>query len=537
MKVEAMHAGVIRQLQSRAIHDPDFEALAWIDTHLRQIRTVLDVGANAGQTIASVRITLGEGVDIHSFEANPQLWPGLDQIATASGGFVRVHRTALGAEAGELILHIPSVDGEAFLEESTFDLEQFGKPWVHEKYLERGHAPELMQLEVSVQRGDDFALSPDLIKVDVEGFEATAIRGLLATIRAHQPILLVENSDWQAVTDLLSELGYRPYRWDAGAMSPFHGATTNTFYFPAGIQPMTAEASIEQPPSAETVSGGYCESADVNEHRADVDRMWRLLNSLGATVPGDAVTLDVGGGAGGHSAFIANEVGRIYCTDYFDQNARFGGELVKLLHEKLGRHGHAFPIERLEFHAVDAMSTIYRDDLFDAVFSFNAFEHIPDPGAALGEIVRVLKPGGLAYITFDPIWTCDFGSHFQHRVSEPWQHLISDDEQFGEKMKQAGGSDDEVSEYLHAMNRRRLAYYRDLFSSIRGRVEFLHEDEWSGCVLPDSESHENFKRCLSMGFSREELLLRGMVKVFRKAAVEAKPETVTDERRRWRLFG
>ncbi|WP_187313256.1 class I SAM-dependent methyltransferase [Lysobacter capsici] len=535
-EIEALHAKVVHQLRNKAIHDPDFEALSWIDGNLRPIRTVLDIGANGGQTIASIRSTLGERVEIHSFEANPQLWPGLESIARESGGAVHIHRAGLGDEAIELTLHVPSVDGEVFLEESTFDLDQFDKPWVREKYLERGHAPEFLQVRVPVKRGDDWALRPDLIKVDVEGFEASAIRGLLTTIEACKPILLVENSDWHNVTALLAELGYQPYRWDAGVMTPFHGATTNTFYLPAGVVPVTAQDQSTEETQPEATSGGYCESADVNEHRVDVERMWQLLNSLGLKVPADAVTLDVGGGAGGHSAFIANDVGRIYCTDYFDQNARFGGELVKLLQEKLVRHGHGFPIERLEFHAVDAMNTIYRDDLFDAIFSFNAFEHIPDPCAALKEIVRVLKPGGLAYITFDPIWTCDFGSHFQHRVPRPWQHLISDDAEFVEMMKQAGGSDDEGSEYVHAMNRRRLSYYRDLFKSMRGEVEFLHEGEWSGCVVPGSESHENFQQCLSLGFSREELLLRGMVKVFRKKTV-TKPAIAQGERRRWRLFG
>ncbi|MFJ4458016.1 class I SAM-dependent methyltransferase [Lysobacter enzymogenes] len=263
----------------------------------------------------------------------------------------------------------------------------------------------------------------------------------------------------------------------------------------------------------------YDEARDLAEHLAEVDRMKHMLSQSGLSFSPNDLVLDVGGGAGMHSGFLANEVGRIYCSDYFDQNARFGGELVKLLHEKFGRHDYRFPIQRLEFHAVDAMNTIYRDGVFDAVCSFNAFEHIPDPGAALNEIVRVLKPGGFAYITFDPIWTCDFGSHFQHRVSRPWQHLISDNEQFSEMMRQAGAPEDEVSEYLHAMNRRRLSYYRELFDSIRGRVEFLYENDWSGCAIPGSESHENFERCLSLGFSREELLLRGIVKVFRKKTV------------------
>jgi SAM-dependent methyltransferase len=43
---------------------------------------------------------------------------------------------------------------------------------------------------------------------------------------------------------------------------------------------------------------------------------------------------------------------------------------------------------------VDAHRLPFRDDLFEAVVSFNTFEHLVSPPAAAGEIYRVLKPGG-----------------------------------------------------------------------------------------------------------------------------------------------
>ena len=211
---------------------------------------------------------------------------------------------------------------------------------------------------------------------------------------------------------------------------------------------------------------------------------------------------------------LAGRVGKILCTDFSDQSARFGGEFVKLLHEKFVRNGYAFPISAFEFHAVDATKLIYRDGLFDLVVSFNALEHIPDPGLAISEMIRVARPGGLIYITFDPIWTCDSGSHFQHRVPEPWRHLL--DPAFAEAIVQAGGSQDEANEYRVAMNRKRLADYRAAFEAVRGRVDYLMETEWSGCVHPNHLKHPNFKRCLDAGYSRDELLTRGMAKLIRK---------------------
>ncbi|QWP78545.1 class I SAM-dependent methyltransferase [Lysobacter sp. K5869] len=511
--VSALHERVVNQLHSKSVHDADFQALDWIGRQMRPLKTVLDVGANGGQTVATLRALLGDDVAIHCFEANPRLWPGLERIAELAGGAISIHRCGLGAEPGELTLLVPSVDGVTYLEESSLDPAQFDKPWVREKYEERGSL-QLESVSVPIVRGDDFQLQPDLIKVDVEGFEAQALRGLVETIRRCRPALLVENSDWHNVTELLAGLDYAPYRWDSEGMATFYGACTNTFYLPRELA-LDLVGGAEAEPAA-AAAGGYDEASDVAAHRAEVDYAFQVLSECGALPAADALVLDVGGGAGAHSAMIAGRVGRIYCSDFSDQNARFGGELVKLLQEKALRNGYELPSQRLEFHRADAMDLIYKDGLFDAIFSFDAFEHIPDPATALAEMLRVLKPGGTIYMKFDPMWTCDSGSHFQYRVPEPWQHLLVDDDAFVDALKRAGGSDGEAEEFRYAMNRRRLADYRAAFDSVRSQAQFLHESEWSGCAHPEGEAHPNFARCLERGYTREELLLRGMRKIIRK---------------------
>ncbi len=56
---------------------------------------------------------------------------------------------------------------------------------------------------------------------------------------------------------------------------------------------------------------------------------------------------------------------------------------------------------RVKSEVQDGRALTYADDTFDAVFSVSVLEHIPDAGdiAALRELVRVVKPGGLVVVT------------------------------------------------------------------------------------------------------------------------------------------
>ena len=56
------------------------------------------------------------------------------------------------------------------------------------------------------------------------------------------------------------------------------------------------------------------------------------------------------------------------------------------------------------FVQADARAMPFRDGEFDAVWTIWVLEHIPNPEQALREIRRVLKPGGLLYLS--PAWMC-----------------------------------------------------------------------------------------------------------------------------------
>ena len=164
------------------------------------------------------------------------------------------------------------------------------------------------------------------------------------------------------------------------------------------------------------------------------------------------------------------------------------------------------------------MDLVYRNSLFDLVVSINSFEHIPDPGKALCEMARVTRDGGYIYVSADPIWTADTGSHFFHRVPEPWAHLLYSDDQFCRLMSANGAASAEIAEYRVAMNRLRAADYSNIITEVAasGGLVTVFSDSWSGVQEANHRQHANVARLKARGFSEQELLIRGMRWLFRK---------------------
>lgn len=66
-----------------------------------------------------------------------------------------------------------------------------------------------------------------------------------------------------------------------------------------------------------------------------------------------------------------------------------------------------------------------RDGAFDAVLLTQVLEHVPDPGAVLSELHRILAEGGTLYLTVPLVWELHELPHDYYRyTSEGLRHLL-----------------------------------------------------------------------------------------------------------------
>ncbi len=151
---------------------------------------------------------------------------------------------------------------------------------------------------------------------------------------------------------------------------------------------------VENPPiqgegvrMAGTAEKGFCEQEDrhrvLRERGYDVDGMRARVVECGRPVAGGV--LDVGTGPGRLAILLAKEGGAAVATLEFEGA---GIEVAR-------RNARAAGVEdRLRFLQGDAARLPFPDEGFDLVASANLIHHMAEPARAVGEMVRVCRPGG-----------------------------------------------------------------------------------------------------------------------------------------------
>ena len=201
---------------------------------LPSIAQFLDIGANDGISARSFRL-FNKTASILSIEANPCHKRALERTKAALDLF-DYKLMAAGERRGELVLHTPVFRGIALTAYAAMDRSEAEQRLGQDMPSSRGRLKFIKTL-VPVVPIDDLTLTPDVVKIDVEGFEIEVLRGMMATIDRCKPLFMIEFDPARAaaIANILNPFGYRPYVFDtrASAFRPYDGGEAdNLFHLP-----------------------------------------------------------------------------------------------------------------------------------------------------------------------------------------------------------------------------------------------------------------------------------------------------------------
>jgi FkbM family methyltransferase len=192
----------------RFAHDYEAQTAAFLAKHIQPGMTCFDVGANVGAYVLQLAHWSGPAGKIVAFEPNTGAREVLARHIAWNGLSARVTvvPSAVSSAPGESVLYAEGADGMSRLAEAS-----------------RGLRAAAVELIVPVTSLDTWCaannLWPDVLLLDIEGFEIEALRGAREAIAKTRPIIAVEmhpnvwhtsNASRPAAEQLLTELRLRP---------------------------------------------------------------------------------------------------------------------------------------------------------------------------------------------------------------------------------------------------------------------------------------------------------------------------------------
>jgi len=163
-------------------------------------------------------------------------------------------------------------------------------------------------------------------------------------------------------------------------------------------------------------------------------------------------------------------------------------------------------LPRIRLCVMDVCGMSFPDNSFDFVYSRAVLHHLPQPVTAINEIARVLRPGGVAYVSIHP-YTSETGCLdpriYGRRRQEVlgWWHL----------RRGASGAVQQPNVYL---NRLRLNEWETLFASRLPGVEYILTQTDDSGALDRATALQ--KRGELLDYSLDELLAGEFVALWRK---------------------
>jgi FkbM family methyltransferase len=159
--------------------------------HVKKFDCAVDVGGNIG--LHTVRFAQ-KFQQVHSFEPTTTNFECL-QKNTESLDNVLLHQLGLGNEETVLTIQLPADSDNC----GNFSIVDFDT------------STDTLEESISIVTMDSLNLSPDLIKIDVQGFDYNVLVGAADTIQSHKPVIIIESETKKSrnsIAELLTSHGY-----------------------------------------------------------------------------------------------------------------------------------------------------------------------------------------------------------------------------------------------------------------------------------------------------------------------------------------
>lgn len=111
-----------------------------------------------------------------------------------------------------------------------------------------------------------------------------------------------------------------------------------------------------------------------------------------------------------------------YLLNGFLQEERFNAIGADIVTSYLDQAREAYG-DRIKFIQTTPTSIPLPDDSVDVAYTIDTVEHLSRPREIFSEAYRVLRPGGLFLVHFNP-WLNPYGSHLEDIIAFPWPHVF-----------------------------------------------------------------------------------------------------------------
>lgn len=158
----------------------------------------IDIGANIGYFSLLVSELTGNEGTVHAFEPVHRVADRFSENISRNGiKNIRLNRKAVYSRTGTIKLYLSSP-------------ENMGMSSIHHHDKETGEVQEASSVSLD-EYAEEFGITRvDFIKIDIEGSEAEALKGMAATLQKYKPILIMEvNAGTAEPLKFLQQLGYR----------------------------------------------------------------------------------------------------------------------------------------------------------------------------------------------------------------------------------------------------------------------------------------------------------------------------------------